>query len=157
VIAYVEVPDYARLPFSMSGLLLTSMAGSSTLTTRPDEQLKGLLPASPVALRAFPKNDEIALFAEVYDNQGDVPHRVDISARVTSDAGATMFEHEEVRESSELQGKSGGYGFAARIPMADLPLGRYVLTVEARSRLANQIPVTRQVEFTVVPPIDPQR
>ena len=54
----------------MSGLVLTSLGGASMPTARPDEQLKQVLPAPPVAARAFPQNDEIALFAEVYDNAG---------------------------------------------------------------------------------------
>ena len=66
----LEVPDFAKAPFSISGLVLTSGAGAALPTVKADEQLQAVLPAPPVALRAFPQNDEIALFAEVYDNAG---------------------------------------------------------------------------------------
>ncbi len=66
----LDVPDYTKAPFSMSGLVLTSGAGSAFPTVKPDEQLKPMMPGPPVALRAFPQNDEIALFTEVYDNAG---------------------------------------------------------------------------------------
>ena len=131
----LEVPDFAKAPFSMSGLVLTSGAGAALPTVKADEQLKPMLPAPPVALRAFPQNDEIALFTEVYDNSGTTPHKVDIVTTVTTDEGKVMFKTDEVRDSADLGGKRGGYGYTTRMPMKDLALGSYVLKVEAKSRL----------------------
>ena len=37
----LEVPDFSKSAFSMSGLALTSMSGSALMTARPDEQTKG--------------------------------------------------------------------------------------------------------------------
>lgn len=146
----LEVPDFDKLPFSISGVALTSMSGSTMMTARSDEQIRAVLPASPIALRTFPQNDELALFAEVYDRSGDIPHAVDIAAVVRSDEGTVVFKREEERRSSELQGSTGGYGFQARIPL-DFAPGLYVLTVEARSRLGDHPAATRQVQFTVTP------
>jgi VWFA-related protein len=148
----LDVPDYAKVPFSMSGLVLTSGAGSAFPTVKPDEQLKPMMPGPPVALRAFPQNDEIALFTEVYDNSGATPHKVDIITTVTTDEGKVLFKTEEVRDSSDLAGKSGGYGYATRVPLKDLALGSYVLKVEARSRLGKTPPVARELQFTVEAP-----
>jgi VWFA-related protein len=153
----LEIPDYEKLPFSMSGLVLTSMSSSAMVTARPDEQLRSVLPASPTALRTFPQNDELALFAEVYDDGRLPPHAVDIVSTVKTDEGREVYKAEEERASSELQGRRGGYGYAARIPLTELAPGRYVLTVEARSRLSSQPPVSRQVQFTVAPPVVPAR
>ena len=100
----LDVPDFAKLPFSMSGLVLTSAAALVQPTVRPDEPLRQVLPGPPVAARSFPQNDEIALFAEVYDNQASKPHKVDITTTVTSDAGGVVVKTDEVRDSSELQG-----------------------------------------------------
>jgi VWFA-related protein len=147
----LEVPDFAKLPLSMSGVALTSMSGSALMTARPDEQMKGVLPASPIALRTFPQNDEIALFTEIYDRSGTQPHSVDIVAIVRSDEGTVVFKHEEERQSSELQGASGGYGYQARIPLSEFPPGPYVLTLEARSRLGDHPAASRQVPFRVTP------
>jgi VWFA-related protein len=149
----LEVPDFNRLPFAISGLVLTSMVGAATPTVRPDEELQNVLPAPPIAQRSFPQNDEIALYTEIYDGAGRTPHSVDISTTVRSIDGKTMFRHEEVRQSSELQGPRGGYGYQARIALADLPPGDYVLTVEARSRLDDHPAAERQVQFTVTPPV----
>ncbi len=125
----LDVPDFAKLPFSMSGLVLTSAAALVQPTVRPDEPLRQVLPGPPVAARSFPQNDEIALFAEVYDNQASKPHKVDITTTVTSDEGRVVVKTDEVRDSSELQGRRGGYGFATRIPLKELAPGSYVLTV----------------------------
>jgi VWFA-related protein len=148
----LDVPDFAKAPFSMSGLVLTSGAGSAFPTVKPDEQLKAMMPGPPIALRAFPQNDEIALFTEVYDNAGATPHKVDIMTTVTTDDGKVLFKTEEVRDSTDLGGKSGGYGYATRVPLKELAPGSYVLKVEARSRLGKTPPVARELQFTVEAP-----
>ena len=144
-------PEKAKAPFSISGLVLTSPAGAAMPSARPDEQMKVVLPGPPMALRTFPQNDEIALFAEVYDNEGKSPHKVDITATVTADEGKVMFKADEVRDSSDLGGQRGGYGFTTKIPLKDLAPGSYVLRVDARSRLAQTPPASREVQFTVEP------
>jgi VWFA-related protein len=151
VLLDLDVPDFLKAPFSISGLTLTSAAGSVMPTARADEQLKVVMPGPPIALRTFPQNDEIVLFAEVYDNAGGTPHKVDITATVTADEGKVMFTANEVRDSSDLGGQRGGYGYTTKIPMKDLAPGSYVLKVEAKSRLANAPPVWREVQFKVEP------
>jgi hypothetical protein len=148
----LDVPDFAKAPFSMSGLVLTSSSGSVFPTVKADEQLKPVMPGPPIALRTFPQNDEIALFTEVYDNAGATPHKVDIITTVTTDDGKVLFKTEEMRDSADLGGKRGGYGYTTRVPMKDLALGSYVLKVEARSRLKDTPTVARELQFTVEAP-----
>ncbi len=159
VVYDLEVPDYFKEPFAMSGLVLTSLGTGAMMTSKQDEQLKAVLPAPPIAARTFVENDEIALFTEVYDNQGGPPHKVDITTSVRTDEGRVLYKNEESRDSSEWQGGQGGrggFGYAARVPLADIPPGRYVLTVEARSRLGDSPTRARQVEFTVAPAPGPR-
>jgi hypothetical protein len=146
----LEIPDYEKLPLSMSGLLLTSAAGSATPTARGDAELQRLLPGPPTSLRMFPQADELVLFAEVYDRTGGTPHTVDITTTVKSVGGRIVFEHNDERSSAELQGANGGYGHAVTVPMSELEPGRYVLTVEARSRLGDI--ASRQTQFEVTAP-----
>jgi VWFA-related protein len=149
----LDVPDFAKMPFSISGLALTSIAASQLPTAHPDEQTRSVLPAPAAALRSFPQNDELAVFAEVYDNEVKAPHKVDITTTVTTDEGKVQFKTEEQRDSADLGGKSGGFGYTTRIPMKDLEPGLYVLTVSAKSRLGNSAAVERQVRFSVTPPM----
>ena len=76
------------------------------VTAKADDQLKaGAAGAADRRSATFPQNDEIALFAEVYDNSGGAPHKVDITTTVRTDEGKVMFKNEETRDSSELQGR----------------------------------------------------
>jgi hypothetical protein len=148
----VEVPDFVKSPIAMSGVVLTSVMASMRPTVRPDDQLRSVLPGPPAALRVFPQNDEISLFAEVYDNSAKAPHKVDITSTITTDEGKQLFKSDEERDSSELGGKKGGYGYTAKVPLKDIPPGRYVLTVTAKSRVSPNPTVQRQVRITVEPP-----
>jgi hypothetical protein len=123
------------------------------ITARPDEETRTVLPAPPIAQRTFPQNDEIALFVEIYDNGNTAPHKVDVATLIRSDEGRVFFKNEEERDSTELQGKRGGYGYTARIPLTGLEPGPYVLTVEARSRLGRENAASRQVRVIVAPPV----
>jgi hypothetical protein len=150
----LEVPDYSKSAFSMSGLVMTSMSGSAMVTVKPDADLKEVLPAPPIAMRSFPQNDEIALFAEIYDNPGS-PHKVDITTTIQSDDGRVLYKSEEERASSELQGAKGSYGYVARVPLTDVAPGDYVLNVQAKSRAGQDVGVGRQVRIRVTPPLRP--
>ena len=150
----LDVPDFVKTPFGISGVALTSITAAQLPTAHPDEQTRGVLPAPPAAARSFPQNDEVALFAEVYDNEAKTPHKVDITATVTTDEGKVVFKTDEQRDTTDFQGKTGGFGYATRIPMKELPPGLYVLTVSARSRLGNKDAMERQVRFAVTPPIE---
>jgi hypothetical protein len=145
----LEIPDFSKEPLTMSGLLLTSPSSSRVVTARPDPLLEGLLPGPPTTMREFAVGDEIALFTEVYDNQLTPRHMVDISTSVLTDEGRAVFTMSDTRSSEELEGKPGGYGYSARVPLKDLTPGLYVLKVEARTRLGNIEPIVRQVQFRI--------
>jgi len=114
-----------------------------------DEQLKAVLPAPPIAMRTFAQNDELAVFAEVYDNVAKTPHRVEIKAEVLADDGKVVHTTSDMRKSEELQGATGGYGYTTNIPLTNLAPGRYVLRLTATSLLGKPEPVIREIEFRV--------
>ena len=148
----LEVPDFTKDKLLMSSLALTSVASSAAPTARTKDPLQQLLPGPLSSYREFPQGDELALFTEVYDNSAAQPHKVEISASLKAEGGQSVFETREERDSSELKGSSGGYGFAARIPLRDVAAGLYVLRVEARSRLGDQPTTARETVIRVVAP-----
>ncbi len=152
IIYDLEVPDFAKSPIGMSGIVLTSASASAMPTARPDDQLRPVLPGPPAAARLFPPADEVVIFAEVYDNEADKLHKLDITATVTSDTGTVIWKNEEEHSSAEIQGKRGGFGYTARIPMRDLQPGLYVLKVEARSRLGASPSASRELQFSAGAP-----
>jgi VWFA-related protein len=155
VIYDLEVPDFYQQPLAMSGLVLTSPSAAALPTVNPDADLRQVLPGSPAAARSFPQNEEIALFADVYDNNVSTPHKVDIVTTVTADDGRVVFKNEEERSSEDLGGKRGGFGYTTRIRLEDIDPGSYVLKVEARSRLGDGVAASRETEFTVTEPKRP--
>ncbi len=145
----LDVPDFYRAPLSMSGVVLTSRAAEARPTPAPDAELKQILPGPPTAIREFASADTITAFAEVYDTQGNTPHRVDITSTVKADGGRSVFSQTEERATSELQGASGGFGYRVEIPLKDLQPGSYVLTIEARSRLSGNPTAREDIPFQV--------
>jgi hypothetical protein len=148
VISDLEVPDFKKATFAMSGLLVTSRS-SDVLTAYADDQINDVLPAPPIASRTFPQDDEIAAFAEIYDDHAP-PHQVDIVTTVRSAAGAVVFEETEERASGERQSTQGGvYRHVARIPLTAFEPGDYVLSLAARSQLNANLAAERRVPFSV--------
>ena len=145
----LEVPDFGKEPLLMSSLALTSAASSGVPTARSKDPLQQLLPGPLSTHREFPQADEVALFAEVYDNSADRPHKVNIRASLKAEGGQSVFQTSEERDSSELKGSSGGYGFSTRIPLKDVAPGLYVLRVEAQSQLGDRPLVARETVIRV--------
>jgi VWFA-related protein len=145
----LDVPNFAKEPLSMSGLLVTSAYASRTPTASPDPEFKDIMPASPSALRHFPPNDVVTVAADIYDTRVSTPHRVEIRTTVTSDSGQTVFSSRDERRTEELKGASLTFGHLATVPLKGLATGRYVLRVEAQALLSNGSTTAREVEFTV--------
>jgi VWFA-related protein len=146
----LEVPDFYKAPLVMSGVAITAASAGQTPTARSKDPLRDFLPGPPTAAREFQRADELALFAEVYENAPGAPaHKLDITTTVRADDGRIVMQNQEERASTELKGGRGGYGFATRIPLTDFTPGRYVIHIEARSRTAPDKGVGRDVEFHV--------
>jgi hypothetical protein len=144
------VPDFGKEPVAMSGLVLTSVVAGGVPTAGEVAELGKALPAPPTTARTFSANDELAVLAEIYDNQGALPHAMDITATLKADGRLSVFTNTERRASKELGGAKGGYGYTARIPLTDLAPGLYVLRVEAKSSLGGTAAVAREVQIRIV-------
>jgi VWFA-related protein len=142
----LEVPDYSKTSFSLSGLLLTSSAAGAFVTPRPDAQLKELLPAPPIATRVFDPRQTIAFLTELYDSSNRSSHTVDFVATVrdVSD-GRTVFTMREER-TIQAGNTPRSEGYKGEIPLKDLTPGMYLLRVEATTRAGNQF-AFREVPF----------
>jgi len=145
------VPDFAKEPLSMSGILLSAASAGIVPTVGAIPELGDALKAPPTTVRTFSNLDELLLLAEVYDNQGTVGHSVDITTSLKAEGRVRVFSNAETRSSKELGGASGGYGYTNRVPLKGLEPGLYVLTVEARSTLKGTAMVSRDVQIRIVP------
>jgi VWFA-related protein len=145
----LDVPDFSRGGLAVSGLFLTSASASQIPTANPDPEFKDVLRAPPAAVRQFLRGDELSFFAEVYDNQTKIPHKVSIKATVVADDGNVMFTNTNERSSTELHGQRGGYGYSGTVPLKEFAPGRYVLRIEARALVSEGETVSRELEFRV--------
>ena len=150
VVYDLDVPDFTKDPLMMSGVALTSAAAAQAPTIKPKDPLADFLPGPPTAMREFDKGDLLVLFAEFYENgRGSAPHMLDFKAELRAEGGRVVQQANEERSSTELQGKSGGYGFQARLPLDSVESGLYVIHVEGRSRASQDSVVSREIQIKV--------
>ena len=133
----------------MSGLMITSASAGRIPTIRADSELKDILPAPPTTTREFRPDDTLALFTEVYDNQAETPHSVDITTTVRGNDGGVVFSDRQERSTKELQGARGGFGHTVEIPLRGVQPGAYVLRVEARSSLSGGLTAAQETRIQV--------
>lgn len=144
----LEVPDYAKLPFALSGLVVTSTAAPRLLTPRPDPFLKEALPLPPVATRSFDSNETMAVFAEIYDRSAPSPHEVDVKVVVLPDSSASPVFTATETLTMAASATTRTHGYLAEIPLNGIAPGDYVLRLEASSRAGNHT-AAREIPFTV--------
>ena len=142
----LEIPDYTKTPFSLSGVFLTSSSAGAYPTGSNETSWNGLLPTPPVATRVFSPSDTITWFAEVYDNSTDAPHGVNLTSTI-QDArdGRTIVQS---KDSRVVQRRGQGHGFNTDYPLRDLKPGLYVLRVAAASTTGGHM-AQRDVLFEV--------
>jgi VWFA-related protein len=147
----IDVPDFTKDPIALSGIAIAATADHAVAASIETDPFNGGLPGQPTTLRDFPANSEIAGFVEVYDNQPTPLHRLDITTSVRADDGRVVFTHSDERSTEELHGAPGAFAYSVRIPMTGWAPGLYVLTIDARSRVGNAQPISRVIQFKVVP------
>ena len=155
------VPDFYKPPLVMSGLTVLSASGLLAPTAKvKDDPVGVLLMRPPTTAREFTRDDQLVLFAELYENQNAQPHMVDITTEVRAEGGGrVVFNNTEQRSSTELQGgtspadarsaKAGGYGYTAQIALKDFAPGLYVVHVEGKRRDGNVPAVARDVQIRI--------
>jgi len=151
VFADLDVPDFSRGSIVVAPVTLMSARAGRTPTSIDAAGLPKVLPGPPTAARVFSLDDTLAIYTDIYDNDLDRPHKIDIEAIVRADDGTVAFKVSEQRDSKDADKARGGHNFLAKIPLQDLRPGRYVLTVQAKSRLgdAAEKPIAKDVEFSI--------
>lgn len=127
----IEVPDYSKLPLSLSGLLLaTSHDAGIAVTANLEAQPPGTLGSPPIVRRRFSTAETLAVYVEAYDNAGQTPHTLTYRLSVASADGRILFRTEDRRD---LEGSNPPRTerFRTLVPLRDLPPGTYVLCAEA--------------------------
>jgi VWFA-related protein len=144
----IEVPDFAKMPLTLSGISITSVETSGLHVSSGKNALAEVMPGTMTATRQFSSNDRVAVYAEVYDNIGDKgPHTVTVRTVLRTQEGVPVRTVAAERSSAVMNRRQDGYGFLFEIPLNGVASGSYVLHVEAtanagdRPRQSRSIPV----------------
>jgi len=150
VVYDLTVPDFGKDALTMSGVSLASAASAEGLTIATQNPLADALPGPITSTRDFSPRDTLNLYTEVYESaRTDTPHTVDLATELRAEDGRAIVRRTEERSSKELLGKSGGYGFAATLPLTDVQAGTYIIHVEARSNAGDRPTVSRDILIRV--------
>jgi VWFA-related protein len=145
----LEIPDFAKEDFTMSGLALMSSNSGDALTLVP-KPLPIAFGGPIITSRVFDANSTVGVFGEVYENANKGrTHTVDIKTELRTDTGTVVRTSSDQRSSTELQSSSGGYGFTAVLPLKGLSPGIYVLHAEARSNIGARLTTSRDVQISI--------
>ena len=142
----VDVPDFAADALAMSGVVLGVTGGTQPVMAR-DERIELALGTHPVSRRRLSAADgDAVVHVEIYDRD-PTPHAVAIAVRVAGASGPAVFEETDERRPQDAE--DGVHRYTAQLPLADIPPGDYVLTVEAASRAPGGQTVARRVPITI--------
>lgn len=137
----VEVPDFAKNPLSLSGLVLQRASAARVA----DKVIADLVPVAPTTVRKFDTSDEVTVFLRVYQGGKSRVVPVRMSARVTDERNKETSKQDAVIEVGDF-GDTRTADYRVRLPVAHLAPGAYILEVEA---LAGARRLKRSARFTV--------
>jgi VWFA-related protein len=144
----LEVPDYTKVPFDMSGVLLTSSSASAFATANQETDWNGLLPSPPVVTRTFSPSDTLTWFAEVYDNSSPSAHTLNYTTTILDARTGRQLAQARDNRSVGADSKGLAQGFTTSLPLRDATPGTYILRVEASSTVGGHS-ARRDVLFEV--------
>ena len=141
VYGYVDVPDFATLKLSLSGVLLDS--GPGTVSGEAG-LFDGLLPFVPTARRTFGRDDFLRAWVRVFQAAKDQLEDVELSVRLVNTKDEVVLDRISRLERDEFDEHATEH--TVNLPVADLPAGQYLLTISA-ARGAER--AQRHVRFTM--------
>ena len=125
---YVDVPDFAREPLSLSGIVLHV---DPAILSAPRDAFTNLLPVVPTARRDFARTDRALAFVRLYQNGENAVHPVDVNARIEDAAGQSVL-NDAASVSSDRFGVDRSADNQVDLPIDRLQPGEYLLTIEPR-------------------------
>jgi hypothetical protein len=142
VYTYVDVPDFAADPVSMSGLMLHA-AGATP--ARPARVLEDLVPFTPTARRQFARSEQIAGFVRIYQGVRRAAMPLYVRAQIMDDRDTRVFGRETRVLPTDL-GANRAFDYSVDLPLSTLTAGEYLLTVDVEHGNDH---VRRDVRFSV--------
>jgi hypothetical protein len=126
---YVEavVPNFAREPLSLSGVVLSATGGAPSM---PAGAFHPLVPLDPTSRRSFSAADQVRAFFQVYQGGSGRLQPVDLEIRITDARDSVVSRTREPLAPDRFAGDHRGADYGFELPLSRLQPGRYLLTVE---------------------------
>ncbi len=127
VYTFVDVPDFAKEPVSMSGILVhTVPAVPISIPT----EIKAVLPAAPTARRTFGANDHVTASLRLYQRPGDAPVAAVVTTRIVDAHDKNVFDQSATIDAARF-GAAHTADYSIELPIGGLESGEYLLTIDA--------------------------
>jgi VWFA-related protein len=140
----VDVPDFAKLPVSFSGVVVSLADWSSV---EPRAELAQLLPARPTTAREFGTHDRVRAYLRVYQGGGRLVS-VAVQIGIVDDHGRVVLDRTDTLPASRCAATRSA-DVLVDLPIWTLAPGAYLLTFDAAVSKAT---ARRQVRFSVKAP-----
>ena len=141
VFADVEVPDFARAPVSLSGVLFEA---SSVPHVVSKDALATLVPIVPTALREFDRRDHVTAFVRAYQGGSGPLSPLTLSIRIVDEHNAVRVDRQDTLNTFTPTTRDADDRIT--LPLDQLAPGAYLLTIQAALGTTT---TAREVRFTV--------
>src|SRR6185503_18943748 len=144
------IPDFSKGKLAISDILLASASAFQTPTLKPDPVLGDALPGPPTTVRDFPAGDEIAVFAEIYDNALADNRDLDVTVTIADAQARELTRTTATRSHQQMVESKGVYRSRTILPLNTLMPGAYALTIDARRRNDTSAVAGRVIPFRII-------
>jgi VWFA-related protein len=141
VYASVSVPDFAREPLSLSGLVVERRSSGGAIF----ENLVGIVPVRPTTARLFSANERVAVVGRVYERRVKALTPARVVARIVDGQDRTAFTAQALLEPSAFDAQRQA-DYLLDLPLDRLADGEYLLVLDVSAASAS---ARRTLRFTV--------
>jgi ABC-type nitrate/sulfonate/bicarbonate transport system substrate-binding protein len=142
VYTYVDIPDFAEQPLSLSGVVFSV---TPAWPTAPAQGFPDLLPLVPTTRRDFASTDRVSAFVRVYQKASEPSQSASIKAQLVDVNGRVVTSDLASFEADQFA-RNRCADYRIRVPIDRLSAGEYLLNIEATRA---QSTVHRSVRFRV--------
>jgi hypothetical protein len=142
VYADVTIPDFAKAPLSLSGVVL-SVDGRPAA---PKDALATLIPVVPTSQRTFKTSDLVSAFLRVYQSEATAAVPVKVTVTIVNDKDEKAIDASDEIAATGFAGSPRAADQRFPVPVDRLPPGEYLLRVQAT---ASNVNARRDVRFTI--------
>lgn len=141
VFASLTVPNFAREPLSLSGIIVERESSGAAMAENP----AGVVPVRMTTVRLFSADEPVAVVARVYQRRVKSLAPVRVGARIVDEQDRAAFTAETTLEPSAF-GTGRQADYRLDLPLDRLSDGEYLLTLDASAGSAS---ARRTMRFTV--------